>query len=88
MIVSTVNEPRFASMSPAQIVPILADEEQYLASESTLYRIEGSLPIVGVPRPRRTSVLRRLKPPLRIRSGHGISPISPRPSKAIFSICT
>ena len=39
MIVSTVNEPRFASMSPAQIVPILADEEQYLASESTLYRI-------------------------------------------------
>jgi len=39
MILSTVNQPRFASLSPAQIVPILADEGTYLASESTLYRI-------------------------------------------------
>lgn len=34
-----VNEPRFASLPPTQIVPILADEGRYLASESTLYRI-------------------------------------------------
>jgi transposase InsO family protein len=34
-----VNEPRFASSSPHQIVAILADEGRYLASESTLYRL-------------------------------------------------
>ena len=38
-ILFTLNQPRFASLSPAQIVPILADEGLYLASESTLYRI-------------------------------------------------
>lgn len=39
VLVSTVNHPRFAALSPAQIVPILTDEGAYLASESTLYRI-------------------------------------------------
>lgn len=34
-----MNEERFASMPPCQIVPILADEGVYLASESTIYRI-------------------------------------------------
>jgi hypothetical protein len=34
-----VNEPRFASLPPTQIVPTLADEGRYLASESTMYRI-------------------------------------------------
>ena len=34
-----VNEPRFASLPPAQIVPTLADEGKYLASESSFYRI-------------------------------------------------
>ena len=38
-ILNTVNEERFASMPPCQIVPILADEGVYLASESTIYRI-------------------------------------------------
>ena len=33
------NEPRFASMSPARIVPALADEGSYLASEATFYRV-------------------------------------------------
>lgn len=45
-VLRTVNEPRFASLPPTQIVPILADEGRYLASESTLYRIlreEGQL---------------------------------------------
>lgn len=36
---ATVNEPRFAALPPTQIVPILADEGRYLASESTLYRL-------------------------------------------------
>lgn len=38
-ILGVVNEPRFAPLPPTQIVPILADEGRYLASESTLYRI-------------------------------------------------
>ena len=35
-ILSTLNQPRFASLSPAQIVPMLADEGVYLASEFPL----------------------------------------------------
>jgi transposase InsO family protein len=38
-LLRTVNEPRFAHLAPTQIVPLLADEGRYLASESTLYRI-------------------------------------------------
>ena len=34
-----VNEPRFASLPPTQIVPRLADEGRYLASESTVHRL-------------------------------------------------
>jgi putative transposase len=33
------NEPRFASLPPSQIVPRLADEGRYLASESSSYRV-------------------------------------------------
>ncbi len=36
---AVVNTPRFASLPPTQIVPILADEGRYVASESTLYRL-------------------------------------------------
>lgn len=38
-IVAACNEPRFASLPPSQIVPRLADEGCYLASESSFYRI-------------------------------------------------
>lgn len=38
-IVSVCNEPRFRSLPPSQIVPALADEGCYLASESTFYRV-------------------------------------------------
>lgn len=38
-VLRVVNEPRFASLPPTQIVPTLADEGCYLASESTIYRI-------------------------------------------------
>ena len=38
-ILDTVNEERFASMPPCQIVPALADEGIYIASESTIYRV-------------------------------------------------
>lgn len=33
------NEPRFAELPPARIVPALADEGRYLASESSFYRV-------------------------------------------------
>jgi transposase InsO family protein len=38
-VLEIVNEPRFASLPPTQIVPILSDEGRYIASESTVYRI-------------------------------------------------
>lgn len=38
-IVETANQPEFKSLPPSQIVPRLADDGIYLASESTFYRI-------------------------------------------------
>ena len=38
-VVNTCNEARFASSPPGHIVPVLAEEGTYLASESTFYRV-------------------------------------------------
>ena len=38
-ITAVCNEPEHASMPPGQIVPKLADEGRYLASESSFYRV-------------------------------------------------
>jgi putative transposase len=38
-VLRACNEPRFASLPPSQIVPRLADEGLYLASESSFYRV-------------------------------------------------
>jgi len=38
-IVSVANEPRFADLPPARIVPTLADEGLYIASESSFQRV-------------------------------------------------
>jgi len=38
-VLSAANEPRFADVPPARIVPTLADEGVYLASESTFARV-------------------------------------------------
>jgi putative transposase len=38
-IVKMVNQPEFKSLPPSQIVPRLADEGVYIASESTIYRV-------------------------------------------------
>ena len=38
-VLQCVSEPRFASLPPTQIVPRLADEGSYIASESSFYRI-------------------------------------------------
>ena len=38
-VLSVANEPRFADVPPARIVPMLADEGTYLASESSFARV-------------------------------------------------
>jgi len=38
-ILQTVNRPEYRELSPKQIVPLLAEQGKYLASESTLYRL-------------------------------------------------
>ena len=38
-ILAVVNRPEFAHMAPNQIVPALADQGRYVASESTFYRV-------------------------------------------------
>jgi putative transposase len=38
-IVAVANEPRFAAVPPARIVPALADEGRYLASEASFHRV-------------------------------------------------
>lgn len=38
-ILEMVNQPRFANLSPKQVVAILADQGRYLASESSFYRV-------------------------------------------------
>jgi transposase InsO family protein len=53
-VIETINNPRFADLHPAQIVAILAEEKNYVGSESTIYRImrqEGLLNHRGSSRP-------------------------------------
>lgn len=38
-IITVCNQPEFQSLPPSQIVPKLADRNEYLASESTMYRV-------------------------------------------------
>lgn len=38
-VLNIANEPRFAALPPARIVPTLADEGTYVASESTFHRV-------------------------------------------------
>jgi len=39
LVLKVLNEPAHRDLSPNQIVPKLADEQRYVASESTMYRI-------------------------------------------------
>lgn len=39
LILDVVNRSEFQSLPPSQIVPILADQNTYIASESTFYRV-------------------------------------------------
>jgi len=56
-IIEVVNEPRFATTPPARIVPALADEGIYIASESSFHRVlraHGQMHRRGRARPPRT----------------------------------
>ncbi len=39
LVLDTANRPEFRNLSPRQIVPLLADRGEYIASESTFYRV-------------------------------------------------
>jgi putative transposase len=57
-IIEVVNEPRFAQTPPARIVPALADEGVYIASESSFHRVlraYGQMHRRGRAQPPRTS---------------------------------
>lgn len=43
LIIQTANKPQYANLSPAKIVPALADTGVYIASESSFYRILKAL---------------------------------------------
>jgi len=38
-IIALCHQPEYQSLPPSQIVPILADQNQYIASESSFYRV-------------------------------------------------
>jgi putative transposase len=60
-ILQVANEPRFAALPPARIVPMLADEGVYIASESSFSRV---LRAHGQTRHRgRSKAPRRVRPP-------------------------
>jgi putative transposase len=57
-IVALANEPRFADMPPARIVPALADEGVYVASEASFHRVlreHGQMQRRGRARPPRSA---------------------------------
>jgi putative transposase len=57
-IIEVANEPRFAETPPARIVPALADEGTYIASESSFHRVlraAGQMNRRGRARPPRPS---------------------------------
>lgn len=40
-IIETINQPEYKSLPASQIVPMLADKDIYIASESTIYRVQN-----------------------------------------------
>lgn len=56
-VLALLNSPAYADLPPSQIVPRLADQGQYVASESTMYRIlrkAGQLTHRGADKPRQS----------------------------------
>lgn len=62
-LLTACNEQRFADLTPRQIVPLLADEGVYIASEATMYRVlreEGLVCHRERSRPKRENKLQHL----------------------------
>jgi putative transposase len=57
-VLALMSGPRHAGLSPKQLVPTLADENLYLASESTMYRLRRQLGATTVRAISRTHVTR------------------------------
>lgn len=54
-IIAVCNQPEYVNLPPSQIVPMLADRGEYLASESSFYRVlnaTGQLPHRGRSKPK------------------------------------
>jgi hypothetical protein len=86
-VLDAANRVGYASLTPHQIVPKLADEGIYLASESTFYRVLKASG-AGAPRPRSGVPSPRTVPMARTRCGAGTSRGCPARSKAGTSIGT
>ena len=77
-IVNICNKPEYASLAPCEIVPALADEGIYIASESTFYRVlreEKMLNHRGRAKHQNTTVHLHTAQQVRIRCICGISHI-------------
>lgn len=57
-ILAVANSAEFAHLPPSQIVPMLADQQRYLASESTFYRILRDVKQLGYRRSERPAQAR------------------------------
>jgi putative transposase len=57
-VLEVANQAEFANLSPSQIVPRLADQGQYIASESTFYRVLRQAEQLAHRRPQRQGVSR------------------------------
>jgi putative transposase len=53
-IVKVCNSPQYQNLTPHQIVPLLAEEGRYLASESSLYRVLRQEGLLATKKPRKT----------------------------------
>ncbi|PHJ36913.1 hypothetical protein P378_19515 [Desulforamulus profundi] len=76
-IIKTANQPEFKSLPPSQIVPRLADEGIYIASESTFYRVlkENNMQYHrGRAKNQVQNPFQHIVPPDLIKSGCGILP--------------
>jgi integrase-like protein/homeodomain-containing protein len=69
LVVSVLSSPAYRGVSPKQLVPQLADEDVYLASESTMYRLRRRYGLAkarrhgGQPHATRASVVHRASGP-------------------------
>jgi transposase InsO family protein len=89
-VLSVANSPEFAHLPPSQIVPVLADRGDYIASESTFYRVlreNRQLALTGMPAgpKRRERNQNRCAPADRTKStAAGYCPYLPTTVKGIF----